>query len=374
MDSESKELLLKAIREGSRVQDPLMSVEKLLAYVGAEKYAPACCNRIRFAGLVDEAHIMHFSPSENNLHMDLQGFQKCREILNGYMEPEKIQQIYEYFESSDNVTRYLNNILYLLRNCSKGELRKMFCEASETQSFEDKCYPPVIISEELKSRRLFRKEYLEIKLILKTCFATIWYYHQFKGLSSFVNEALSHSRLKVQLYDGGPYFWALFRFQIKHPKYKNPKKLGREDLKRYVFLGVKAFGKECFKNRDHSKIRSMGRIEWIYERSHSIMVVIGLLTPRELMQMFPVTKDYGGDKGGYKDYFWAIEKLGKLPPDKPIGSAQDAADVLWNYANPDIEYFLMMWIHSIDDLSTYCNNDKPFKAFYSRRDKEVASV
>ena len=104
MDLESKELLLKAIKEGSRVQDPLMSVEKLLAYVGAENYAPACCNRIRFAGLVDEAHIMHTNQSEKNLHMDLQGMQKCREILNGYMDPERFQQIYEYFESSDNVT------------------------------------------------------------------------------------------------------------------------------------------------------------------------------------------------------------------------------------------------------------------------------
>lgn len=380
MDSESKELLLKAIKGGSRVHDPLMSVEKLLAYIGAEKYAPACCNRIRFAGLVDEAHIMHINPAEKNLHMDLQGMQKCREILNGYMDPERFQQIYEYFESSDNVTRYLNNILYLLRNCSNGELRKMLREASETQSFEDKCYPPVIISEELKSRRLFRKEYLEIKLILKTCFATIWYYHQFKGLPSLVNEALSHSRLKVPMYDGGPYFRALFRFQIKHPKYKNPKKLGREDLKRYVFLGVKAFGKECFNNRDNSKIKSMERINWLYERSHSIMAAIGLLTPRELMQMFPVTKDYGGDKGGYKDYFWTIENLGKLPPDKPIGSPQDAADVLWNYVNQDTECFFFTWMDSIDDLKTYCNKNEPFEAFYGRRRKqrklkrEVASV
>lgn len=374
MDLESKELLLKAIKEGSRVQDPLMSVEKLLAYVGAENYAPACCNRIRFVGLVDEAHIMHTNQSEKNLHMDLQGMQMCREILNGYMDPERFQQIYEYFESSDNVTRALNNILFYLRNSSKKALRKMYSEASESEALKGKCYSPDIILEELKSRRLFRKEYLEIKMILKTCFATIWYYHQFKGLTSLVNEALSHSRLKVPMYDGGPYFRALFRFQIKYPKYKNSKKLGREDLKRFIFLGIKAFGKECFKNRDYSKIKSMERIEWIYERSHSIMTAIGLLTPMELMQMFPVTKDYGGDKGGYKDYFWAIEKLGKLPPDKPIGSPQDAADVLWNYVNQDTECFFFTWMDSIDDLKTYCNNDKPFKAFYSRRDKEVASV
>lgn len=374
MDLESKELLLNAIKDGSRVQDPLMNVEKLLAYVGAEKYAPACCNRIRFAGLVDEVHIMHTSPSEKNLHMDLQGIQKSREILNGYMEPERFQQIYEYFESTDNVTRSLNNILYFLRNLSKKDLQKMYREASETEALKDKCYHPDIILEELKSRRLFRKECLELKMFLKTCFASIWYYHQFKGLPSLVNEALSHSRLKVWQYDGGPYFWALFRFQMKHRKYKNPKKLGREDLKRYVFLGVKAFGKECLKNRDHSKIKSMERINWLYERSHSIMTAIGLLTPRELMQMFPVKKDYGGEKGGYKDYFWVMEKLGKLLPDKPIGSAQNAADLLWDYVNSDTEYFFMMWIHSVDDLSTYCNNDKPFKAFYNRRDKEVASV
>lgn len=374
MDSENKKLLMKAIKEGSRVQDTLMSVEKILAYVGAEKYAPACCNRIRFAGLVDEAHIMHTNPSDKNLHIDIIGFQKCREILNGYIEPKKSQSMYEYLESCDNVTRSLNNILFYLRNSSKKDLRKMYHEASETEALKGNCYSPDIILEELKSRRLFHKEYLEIKMILKTCFVAIWYYHQFRRLPSFVNEALNHSRLKVQLYDGGPYFWALFRFQIKHPKYKNPKKLGRDNLKRYIYLGVKAFGNECFKNRDDSKIKSMERIEWIYERSHSIMTAIGLLTPKELIQIFPIKKDYGGEKGGYKDYFSVMEAIGKLPQNKPIGSAQAAADVLWNYSNPDTEYFLMMWIHSIDDLSTYCNNDKPFKAFYNRRDKEVASV
>ncbi|GLC79221.1 hypothetical protein [Lacrimispora brassicae] len=374
MDLESKELLLNAIKDGSRVQDPIMSVEKLLAYVGAEKYAPACCNRIRFAGLVDEAHIMHTSPSEKNLHMDLQGFKKCREILNGYMEPAMYQEILEYFESTDNVTRSLNNFLFHLRNSSKKDLRKMYREASETEALKGKCCSPDIIFEELKSRRLFRKEYLEIKLILKTCFASIWHYHQFKVLPTLVREALNLSKLKVWQYDGGPYFWALFRFQMKHRKYKNPKKLGRDDLKRYVFLGVKAFGKECLKNRDHSKIKSMERINWLYERSHSIMTAIGLLTPRELIQMFPVKKDYGGEKGGYKDYFWVMEKLGKLPPDKPIGSAQDAADILWNYVNQDTECFFFTWMDSIDDLKTYCNNNEPFKAFYSRRKKEVASV
>ncbi len=372
MDLENKELLLEAIKKGNRIQDPLMSVEKLLAYVGAEKYAPACCNRIRFSKLVDENHIIQINPSEKNLHMDFEGFKKCQEILNGYMEPEMYQQISEYFESTDNMTRSLNNILFHLRNSSKEDLRKIYQEASETESLNGKCYPPVIISEELKSRRLFRKEYLEIKLILKTCFAAIWYYHQFKGLPTLAREALSLSKLKVWQYDGGPYFWALFRFQMKHRKYKNPKKLGREDLKRYVFLGVKAFGKECLKNRDHSKIKSMERINWLYERSHSIMTAIGLLTPRELMQMFPVKKDYGGEKGGYKDYFWVMEKLGKLLQDKPIGSAQNAADLLWDYVNSDIEYFFMMWIHSVDDLSTYCNKNEPFEAFYSKRDKETA--
>lgn len=237
MDLESKELLLKAIKESSRVQDPLMSVEKLLAYVGAEKYAPACCNRIRFAGLVDENHIMHINPPEKNLHMDLKGFKMCQDILKGYMEPEMYQQIFEYLESSDNVTRALNNILFYLRNSSKEDLRKMYREASEVEAEKGNCYSPDIIAEMLKSRRLFRKEYLEIKMLLKTCFVAIWYYHQFKGLPSLVNEALRHSRLKVQQYDGGPYFWALFRFQIKRPKYKNPKKLGRDDLKNMYSSG-----------------------------------------------------------------------------------------------------------------------------------------
>jgi hypothetical protein len=66
---------------------------------------------------------------------------------------------------------------------------------------------------------------------------------------------------------------------------------------------------------------------------------IAMLTPSELMQIFPVKKDFDGGKYGTKDYFFTMQELNKLGLDKRIG--ENVHDVLWDYQNNDIEMFLL---------------------------------
>lgn len=54
-------------------------------------------------------------------------------------------------------------------------------------------------------------------------------------------------------------------------------------------------------------------------------------TPRQIMQAFPIHKEFDGEKSGSKDYFYTREYLKKIPLDKPIG--ENVHEFLWEYYN-----------------------------------------
>ena len=64
---------------------------------------------------------------------------------------------------------------------------------------------------------------------------------------------------------------------------------------------------------------------------------VGKLTPRQLMQVFPVVKEYDGDHWGTKDYFYTLEAMRKHGLDKRIGRTnKEIHHVLWDYMNHSI--------------------------------------
>ena len=71
-----------------------------------------------------------------------------------------------------------------------------------------------------------------------------------------------------------------------------------------------------------------------------VLDAIGRLTPQKLLQLYPVTKEYDGSDGTAKDYFYTMDRLKQWPPDKPIGTAQEVACLLWDYQNQDLEIML----------------------------------
>ena len=42
------------------------------------------------------------------------------------------------------------------------------------------------------------------------------------------------------------------------------------------------------------------------------------LTPRELYQLFPIEKEYDGDKWGTKDYYYCIQEIKEIGLDTPM--------------------------------------------------------
>jgi len=114
-------------------------------------------------------------------------------------------------------------------------------------------------------------------------------------------------------------------------------------ISRFIFYCVRYYNHVQYDKYNFDEVTN--RLQLI----HGINVVIGQLTPRELMQIFPVQKTYDGHKCKCKDYFYTMNALRHHGLDKPIG--EDVFDkILWDYMNDDIRGFVMGYLTTISAL------------------------
>src|SRR5699024_8906109 len=88
----------------------------------------------------------------------------------------------------------------------------------------------------------------------------------------------------------------------------------------------------------------------LHDTMHLYQFVINMLnkiTPRHLMNVFPITKVYDGNKYEFKDYFYTMEKCNKHGLNKPIGNA---FEFLWDYMNFDTGLFLVKYLSTLSDV------------------------
>ncbi|WP_216664702.1 hypothetical protein [Bacillus sp. WMMC1349] len=117
----------------------------------------------------------------------------------------------------------------------------------------------------------------------------------------------------------------------------------RETLKRVVFSGLKMINSEDMPET----------YEDVLTRFHiigSINTMIGWLTPRELMQMFPVEKHYDGDKYEMKDYFYTMRVIEEKGLDNCIGTEREVFDFISDYQNSDITSFMIESLSTVSAL------------------------
>lgn len=89
-------------------------------------------------------------------------------------------------------------------------------------------------------------------------------------------------------------------------------------------------------------------IQYFWAFIESVSARIGCLTPQEFVRLFPITKEYDGEKYGMKDYFYTAQKI-KAMPDEPIGE-ENVSEFLFNYCNRDIEEYMVTWMGIVNRL------------------------
>jgi len=124
---------------------------------------------------------------------------------------------------------------------------------------------------------------------------------------------------------------------IKFGKAVQGKSLDNHGIRNAVYYGVKLVG-------HMDKMGSETEFEFI----ECIRGLISTLTPNELMQIFPIKKDYDGERWGVKDYFYSMNVLRKHGLDTPIGEAIN--HILWDYMNHDIMSFESKYLSTVSKL------------------------
>ena len=107
-------------------------------------------------------------------------------------------------------------------------------------------------------------------------------------------------------------------------------------LKRIIFYGVKVIntlGKSDTLTPDEVEEDT----EYYFNLANTIINFMALLTPVELINIFPIDKEYDGNKCETKDYFYSMDYLKGIGLDKPIG--EEIMNLLWEYCNNDIRMF-----------------------------------
>lgn len=118
-----------------------------------------------------------------------------------------------------------------------------------------------------------------------------------------------------------------------------------KDYNKLVFYGVKII---------NSKSESLTKDEAVQNFRFASMIegLMGLLTPSEFVNLFPIEKEYGGHKYGMKDYFYTRDYLRTLP-DQPIANCTKTIDFLWEYSNWEISDFMVNVMGLMDDLRKF---------------------
>lgn len=131
----------------------------------------------------------------------------------------------------------------------------------------------------------------------------------------------------------------------------------RDNIKRIVFYGVRTI---------INKPKPNNRLNEVKENFESVCIVkdlMSLLTPKEFMNVFPVTKEYDGYKHEWKDYSYTMRYMETLNPNKPIG--EEILNLLWEYQNWDVTFFNLKLTGCLDDMRALKGQQSVIEEFFA---------
>lgn len=120
------------------------------------------------------------------------------------------------------------------------------------------------------------------------------------------------------------------RFVVNENLSKQEKSKLKDLTIKMMYYGVKTIENMPNDNSEVDEIRLQSII-------NSTRNLLGMLTINELLQLFPIEKEYDGKKYETKDYFSTIEFIKKYDWNKMI--SDNIHDVLWGYYNWTLMHF-----------------------------------
>ncbi|MEC1155510.1 hypothetical protein [Cytobacillus horneckiae] len=145
------------------------------------------------------------------------------------------------------------------------------------------------------------------------------------------------------------YFDAYSRMYSKAIKelvdfYRSKDEISTEILKKVVFSGVKMMNLYDVKMMSKTEESFLAQLEIF----NFIKLSITQLTPSEVEKLFPITKEYDGERFESKDYFFTKKFNLEIGEHNTIGENLD--EFLWNYQNWDVTHFAINELCILSDI------------------------
>lgn len=147
------------------------------------------------------------------------------------------------------------------------------------------------------------------------------------------------------------YWQALSRMIDSAPDLTNT-----EEKNRFIYLFLK-----CFITSDVT--------DKSFEFFEVISGCLSTLTTKEFMQIFPIEKNYDGEKYQMKDYFSTMEMIAGYDAEEAIGF-DNIQNFLWDYQNRDIRDFMVKGIGSMDRIRRQNGEMGIVEEFLSNHEKK----
>lgn len=124
-------------------------------------------------------------------------------------------------------------------------------------------------------------------------------------------------------------------------KYKEEKVNAKDTLKKLIYYGIMVV------NTKPKETSTIDAITDDFNFIQTILLGIGSLTPRELINIFPIDKTYDGDKYGTKDYYYTMGYIKEHGIDTVIGNG---FEFLYEYMNIKTRLFTVEVMSSMDNI------------------------
>ncbi|QWU15708.1 hypothetical protein SAMN04487895_12756 [Paenibacillus sophorae] len=100
-------------------------------------------------------------------------------------------------------------------------------------------------------------------------------------------------------------------------------------------------------NRERDGASTLEGIRHRLTLFEGVMACMTLITPRRLVQVFPIAKFYDGERWQIKDYFTTVKMIEEHGWDKPIS---DPHHFIWDYGNWEMGEFLVRYMSLMSDM------------------------
>lgn len=122
------------------------------------------------------------------------------------------------------------------------------------------------------------------------------------------------------------------------------KKVPQDLLKKAAFSAVQFINLSC---EDDDYVAE--KTQEVYDLIQIALQYLGVLTLENLVQIFPITKNFDGQRWCCKDYFLTMADLQKYDWKQPIG-ADNVYKFLWDYHNDDLGEFTVHYTSVISAM------------------------